>query len=101
MNADAMTDEQYRIYKLSNFVDLENLPNDEFEGSKRFEDSNIVNCSSVIASAFIYKNHRGARAHSKTHWCPGASLVFTVSGYVVFLSSINRIAFTGFPFTLY
>ena len=53
MNADAMTDEQYRIYKFSNFFDLKNLPNDEFERSKRFEDSNIFNCSSVIASAFI------------------------------------------------
>ncbi len=53
MNADAMTDEQYRIYKFSNFFDLKNLPNDEFERSKRFEDSNILNCSSVIASAFI------------------------------------------------
>ena len=53
MNADAMTDEQYRIYKFSNFFDLKNLPNDEFERSKRFEDSDIFNCSSVIASAFF------------------------------------------------
>ena len=30
MNADAMTDEQYRIYKSSNFYDFKNLPNDEF-----------------------------------------------------------------------
>src|SRR6266571_2538450 len=58
MNADAMTDEQYRIYKFSNFFDLKNLPNDEFERSKRFEDSNIFNGSSVIASAFIF--HFGA-----------------------------------------
>src|SRR6266516_2342586 len=58
MNADAMTDGQYRIYEFSNFFDLKNLPNDEFERSKRFEDSNIFNCSSVIASAFIF--HFGA-----------------------------------------
>ena len=62
MNADAMTDEQYRIYKCLNFVDLKNLPNDEFERSKRFEDSNIFNCSSVIASAFIcHLAHRGLK----------------------------------------
>src|SRR5213592_4753208 len=53
MNADAMTDEQYRIHKFSNVFDLKNLPNDEFERLKRFEDSNIFNCSSLIASAFI------------------------------------------------
>ncbi len=46
-----MTDERYRIYKSSNLFDLKNLPNDEFERSKRFEDSNIFNCSSVITSA--------------------------------------------------
>ena len=57
-----MTDEQYLIYKFSHFVDLENLPNDEFERSKRFEDSNIFNCSSVIASAFIcHLAERGLR----------------------------------------
>jgi len=31
-----MTDEQYRIYKSSNFYDFKNLPNDEFVRSKRF-----------------------------------------------------------------
>ena len=62
MNADAMTDEQYRIYKFSNFFDLENLLNNEFERSKKFEDSNIFNCSSVIVSAFIcHLAHRGLK----------------------------------------
>src|SRR5216117_1937341 len=67
-----MTDGQYRIYKFSNFFDLKNLPNDEFEGSKRFEDSNIFNCSSVIASAFIcHLAHRGlkpATAYLSPRW---------------------------------
>src|SRR5207249_9139363 len=49
-----MTDEQYRIYTFSNVFDLKNLPNDEFERSKRFENSNIFNCLSVIASASFF-----------------------------------------------
>src|SRR6266513_1478404 len=78
MNADAMTDEQYRIYKFSNCFDLKNLPNNEFERSKRFEDSNIFNCSSVIASAFIC--HFGAS--------PGEDLPKWIAKRVVVLKSL-------------
>src|SRR5439155_3365049 len=84
MNADAMTDEQYRIYNFSNFFDLKNLPNDEFERAKRFEDSNIFNCSSVIASAFIcHLAHRGVKPRDYILGLPYDSSMPLVCGFVV------------------